>query len=71
MVRSWYVVVWDGTEVADVVFWDDWIRIPIPERPTETHMLMAVDHLDAFNLATFNPESAWHMPWPNEKGANQ
>lgn len=50
-----FVVVWDvsGEEptVASVTRWDEWLRIPIEERPQYTTMVAAKDELDAYARA--------------------
>lgn len=51
-----FVVVWDtSTEeptVASVTRWEEWLRIPIDERPLCTTMVRAKDELDAYARAT-------------------
>lgn len=53
---GYFVVVWDtSTEehtVAQVTRWDEWLRIPIMERPFNTTMVRAKDELDAYARAT-------------------
>ena len=50
-----FVVVWDASAdepiVTQVTRWDDWLRIPIDERPHYTTMVVARDELDAYARA--------------------
>lgn len=50
-----YVVEWDAdlTQVINVWPWEDWIHIPVEERPWQTaRVVSAKDELDAYMRAT-------------------
>lgn len=53
---GFFVVVWDASAdeptVIQVTRWDEWLRIPLEERPLFTTMVRAKDELDAYARAT-------------------
>lgn len=63
-----FVVEWENTEhdpvVTKVTRWDEWLRIPIMERPFNTTMVRAKDELDAYARAQRGED------WINEGASN-
>ena len=65
---GYYVVVWDASTeeptITSVTRWDDWLRIPLEERPLFTTMVKAKDELDAYARAQRGDT------WINEGASN-
>ena len=46
--KQWFVAFIEDDQPVEVLAWDDWLTRSIEERPENSHLVIAKDHMDAF-----------------------